>query len=397
MNKAIPALALLFILLLAVNASAKVIKETSFNGSGYQDFLIEEKDSFLCQEIIFPQDLQYNSSEYYHFLSVHAQFLPIDIGRAQVQVIFGEDINKFFSTKDFKNGWVRILLPREKLQEKNSVTICGKASDSIAQVKILNDSKTGTYLSPELILEKTPETFFPLTGEEIKIKVELTNKGSEQAFVSLRHKKEIVEYDQIEVIRGKTFFDGLIEAGETIALDYSIKTVKTTELQLPAAIASYTNVFGEQETILSDYPVIYILSNEQSIRPVILVDNALAKTGEKVEATLAVKNNSITSFQNLVTKLELPEGLSLQGEKQFVIDSLSPGETKYFKFAVLSNQPGKFDLGCVSTYLQKEITQQQCPTSSLTIESTQPNYPIIIGVGLLLAGIAIYALMYFKG
>ncbi|MDO8538274.1 MAG: hypothetical protein Q7S21_05295 [archaeon] len=390
------AIIFVFLLAFAFSISAEIIKETPFSESGYQDFAVQEKDSFLCQNIIFPQELSKTSSEFYHFLSLHAEFSPTITGNAQVQIVFGEDINKFFFAKDFQNGWIRLLLPREKLQEKNTLIVCAKASDSIAEVKILSDSKTGTYLSPEIIIEKIPETFYPLTGEEIKLKINLTNKGSEETFVSLKHKKPSVEYDQIEITSGKSFFDGIVEPGETITLDYSVKTVKTTEVMLPAAIATFTNIFGEKETIYSNYPIIYILSNDEAIRPIILLDNALVKAGTNVEATLAVKNNSIALQQNVVTQLELPAGISVQGARQFAIDSLAPGETRYFKFVVSSSKVGRFDLGCTSTYLQKEIVQQKCPITTITFESTEPNYAIMIGVGFLLLGIVIYAAMYFR-
>ena len=390
MNKLIVVLSLIItILLFASGSYAETIKEETFASMGYEkELFINEANKKECQTITFFDEF---NAEEYTIISVHFAFTPNIKGDANITVKLNNELVSEISSE--KREFERIIIKKEKLKEKNLLELCGHTSDSITQLKVLNDSLIGNYKTaffPEGSFTKKVLSKELVVGKEITIKTTLKNYGNETALV------EIIDGDKerndIELIKGKSAFTGEIKAGEEISLEFTYKLKDEKTGLLPNATAVYLNEFEEKQTIKSNYPEIKPLDFEKKLEPIIMLKKQLNKVNSESEIEIVIINNSLETVHNSTITVFGAEELKLgETEKQF--ESINSGEIVFFKTNVKSVQSGEFELDCEIEFEGQKIS---CEKTTIIFEKEEIKQELIIGIILVIIGIIIYLYLYLR-
>lgn len=377
-------------------ASALTVEEKTFAQMVYDDFAVSGANREKCEEIAFVRA----NDENYTILSVHADFMPNPAGRIAGISVYVNDANSALTTLlagNFLNDWARVIIPKAGLKEKNKIKLCAKTSDVVTEIKILNDSKIGTYriadFSKEGAFTKIVSNASPEVGEEIKVTVRLHNYGNEETFATMKHIAENVEMPEIEITRGETEKNGWVAPGSEMAMEYYIRPKVAIRMSLPYAVAEYTNAFGENIKLASAMPDMDVKGIEQRLFAIVLPESNVKKTGERVKIAIAVKNKSTETIDDVFVSISLPEGIELEGANSSNIPSIEAGETVSLAFYVSAQDPGTYRIGCNITY---DSVPLACDRVAVAYEAQGINYAIVAGAVLLAIGLAIYMYLYFS-
>jgi len=393
--------AIAFVLLLQ-SALAAIVNEKTVSDAGYAEFAVQGVDKNACTEIAFAKDLNQNTAGFYTVFSLHAEFLPVVSGDATASVFLNGDENALETAKatDFENKWHRFILPNQNLKEQNALKVCLQTSNTVVEARLLADSIIGTYKMPEFKKElfvKSVDNQAPLIGEEFEVTIKLTNSGSEATDVNILHRKPEVTSEYTQVLRGQSTYFNIIKPGETVTLTYSTKSRKAGPLALPAAVAYYTNVFGEQKRIVSNYPLLEIKVPEIKVKALFLLKEAVKKTGETTSARLAIKNEGENTLYNITSYLQFPAGISLvNGNSSETISTLKPKETKFFDLNISAGIPGDYSLGCKLAYIDYNVTETVCENAKISFEENKIPAEIIFAAAIVAFAMLVYAFFHFK-
>lgn len=399
--KKILALAAL-VLALSVVASAETISESKFSELGYNDFSVLDSNKEDCSEYQFLKGANQNSEEYYDVVSLHGEFAPIASRDAKISVYLSsertsgmEEIGKANST-DFKSGWLRIVLPGEKLSEQNLVRVCLRTSFSTSSATIKSDSAMGTYKmadfsKPGAMVESVTSTE-PVVGEQITVTVTAKNMGSEGTNATLHYWDVPMLETSMKVVGGQTSKTEFLEPGQSTTMVYQVKAKRPVQMSLPRAIVTFTNVFGEEQSEYSNYQTLYVKQPPFLVSATILPDSESNPAGKSVPISIAVKNNGTSTIYNLGIEINAhPEGLSLGDASQTILE-LEPKEIKYLKADALSSQAGKYELGCSIVYLENPELKGSCALQAISFEN--PAAALIVGAIVILALISAIIFLY---
>ncbi|MBI2530362.1 MAG: hypothetical protein HYW05_04430 [Candidatus Diapherotrites archaeon] len=387
---------LLFAIIGLSFAYSATVEEKTFAQMVYDDFVVSGANREKCEEIAFVRA----NDENYTILSVHADFMPNATGRIAGISVYVNDANSALTTLlagNFLEDWARVILPKWELKEKNKIKLCAKTSDVVTEIKILNDSKIGTYriadFSKEGAFTKTASNASPEVGEEVKVTVTLHNYGNEETFVTIKHIAENVEMPEIEITRGETEKNGWVAPGNEIAMEYYMRPKVAIRMSLPYAIAEYTNTFGETVKLASAMPDLDVKAIEQRLFAIVLPESNVKKTGERAKIAIAVKNQSTETIKDVFVSISLPEGIELEGSSSSNIPLIEAGETVSLAFYVSAQEPGTYRVGCNVTY---DSVPLACDRVAIAYEAQGINYAIVAGAVLLAIGLAIYMYLYFS-
>lgn len=283
----------------------------------------------------------------------------------------------------------------EFLGENNDLKICTYGHI----LSIHNDYELGfheaAYLPQAKFIKEVEKTELML-GEELNITITLENSGSKDAEIQIKHVRPIVE-EQIgvtsfNVLKGESDWEGILAAGESITLEYTIKPTIAAHFTLPPAVVSFENEFGWEVEILSNYPEITVKSPENPINAYIFKESAIKKVGDFAKIRAIVKNSGSETISDVKLILELPSELGLIGETTTEIGVLRPNEVIYFDYQVFSDVSGNFDLGCA---IESNIGSFDCEGTKLVFEDEQIELEVIAGFVLIIAALGIYAYIFF--
>lgn len=283
---------------------------------------------------------------------------------------------------------------QEFLEENNKIEIC-----NYDNVLIHNESNFGFYETaylPKEKFRKDVEKTELMLGDELNITITLENSGSKDAEIQIKHIRPIVE-EQIGVIsfnvlKGESDWEGVLAAGESITLEYTIKPTIAAHFTLPPAVVNFENEFGGKVEILSNYPEITVKSTENPINAYIFKESAIKKVGDFAKIRAIIKNSGSETISDVKLILELPSELGLIGEKTTEIGVLRPNEVVYFDYQVFSDVSGNFVLGC---RIESNIGAFDCEGTKLAFEEPKIRLEVIAGFVLILAALGIYAYIFF--
>jgi len=393
--------AILFLAFILGAADALVLSEQSFEKIGYKDtFIVSGVQKEGCTQIVFYQT-NLPAEGQFVVLSVHAEFKPLPQQPAAISVYLNDENNALKEVKatEFISGWSRIVLPTEKVKESNTLKICAKTSNATIEIDVLPDSMIGTYLMPyfpEGSFTKDVSVRHPKLRDEINVTVKLKNYGSEKAYdVEIKQKKPEIDREDVKAITGATEWTGELGPGEEAKLEFTVRITNPNTRLLPAAQATFTNVFKEQETIYSNYPEIVPIE-PNTLEPVILLSNPINLLGDNSEIILAVKNNGSNPLYNVSAKLIPAPELFVQGDLERNIDAIQPDQTIYFKFNATANTRGKFPLNCLASFTDINAYAFNCDEINIEYRSPEANLGLSVGIIMLIIGIFFYAYIYFR-
>ena len=352
-----------------------------------------------CSNFMFsvPEDTDFEDSEKIGVLELKVEamneewFTPVTLNNHIIGKFFTRDFVcdngicvKHFYVSDFQ----------EFLEENNKIEIC-----NYNNVLIHNESNFGfyetAYLPKDKFIKAVEKTELML-GEELNITITLENSGSKDAEIQIKHVRPVVEeqigVNSFNVLKGESDWEGILAAGESITLEYTIKPTIVAHFTLPPAVVNFDNEFGGKVEILSNYPEITVKSPETPINAYIFKESAIKKVGDFAKIRAIVKNSGAETISDVKLILDLPSELGLIGENTIEIGVLRPNEVIYFDYQVFSDVPGNFDLGCQIT---SNIDTFDCEGTKLVFEVTQIELEVIAGFVLIIAALGIYAYIFF--
>jgi hypothetical protein len=391
----------LAVILLSTVVSAETITQSSFQSLGFAAFENNQPNESSCRDFLLFKDLNKNSADYYTIVSLRVQFEPVASADANVTVFLDANPEALATSEatDFRDNWWRVQLPNEQLREQNNLTVCLNNSSSTTRSVLLADSLFGTYKTAEFKPEdfaKTVSNYQPLYGQEFVQTVSLKNSGSEAATVHIQYEKPGISFRHLAFVKGDTNFDGIILPGQTVSFSYSMKSTQTGPFTLPAAIVFYSNIFGEEEKLVSNYPVIEVKEPDIKVQAVVLnktVEKRIVP-GKALVFQVLLTNYGQFELSNIALIFPEQEGLSLNSQKNILVSSLKPGENKTIDFSVTPNQPGSYTIGCKLAYLDFGVKGAECDASSIIVESD--SFPIEYVGGIILIVVALLVYLYYR-
>ncbi|MFA4907026.1 MAG: BatD family protein [archaeon] len=368
-------------------ASEQVISEKSFSDSGYSALAVSEADTEKCAEYQFLKDMNQNSAEYYTVASLHAEFSPVASRDAKAAVYLAKSGSTEFilvkqaSSADFRQNWMRVELPKESLSGQNTLKVCLKTSFSTSNASLLADSMIGTYKMADFSgtnsIVQSVSSREPVVGEQVTVDIKVTNTGSEGTLAKIYYWDVPMLESAMKVVGGQTEKEEFLEAGQSTTMTYYIKPKRPIEMSLPSAIVSYTNVFGEKQTVLSNYENLKVKQPPFLVSATILPDSETNKTGKNVPISIAVKNNGTTTVYNVAVELfAKPNGLKLSGASQTILE-LEPKEVKLIQAEASSDFEASYELGCKLVYLENTEAKGECAPQKVSFNN--PSIGIIVG------------------
>lgn len=426
----IPAVFAALIFLILINtASASLVFEKSFSEMGQDAFSVNAGESEKCTEMLFsvPGDSLVDRGNV-PILALKAEFLPSRSGKATISVSLNGTLLDSLKPEDFtcdESGCWKYIYPNELnypveigvvapgeitvgpwplLKASNALKICANIEDKIESVTIHNESlfgiyKTAYFPTSESIFgfTKTIDRETAMLGDEVNITISLTNTGSADAEVQIRHIKPLVE-DNVEitsfnVLKGDSDWDGVMKAGETKTITYTIKPIIAAHFTLPAASATYTNEFGKTETVISNYPEITVSAPETKINAYIFRETELRKVGERTNMRAIIKNNGTFTVADVKLLLEAPQQISIIGEQEVAIGALRPNEVIYYDYEIVSQQEGEFEMGCKVVAGEETFN---CENAIVSFEAPKTDWILIAGIVLAIIAVIIYGYIFFE-
>jgi hypothetical protein len=384
------------ILCFAGFAVSETLQELSLKEANFQGLTVEGALKEECASIAFLKEPIAEQKGIYTILSIHASFMPTSNGNAGIKVFVNNNAESLADLKpeDFENEWARVQIPITGLAEKNELKICAKTSNSIIKVQVLEDSKIGYYKMPVFEIEKTVSTTKPIVGREMQATIKAKNTGSEAGKASVKYWN--VELNIAQITRGDSDFEGTIQPGETVILNYFVKPKYAVQMDLASAILEYENIFGEKKKIYSNRPTIWVQEPEFKINPTLGISSPEQKAiqpGQQASIALTARNEGLNALENVSIKIEASQGL-IVSKDSFEGLNFKAGETKTFKIAVSSLEEGTKQLGCTATYTDYALVNSKCPLLALEFEKAKPNPLFGLAIVLVIIGAVIYIYIY---
>ncbi len=382
---ALAAATLLTGLMLAAGASAETLEENSFAELGIEETSLEGpgKD---CAAIQFTAGEEAFEEGSFTIISIRAAPEP-ETGFILKAKLNGEEIGEIDGEKE---KWGRLMAPEGTVQEENLLELCG-ATVQEASIGIGQDSTIGHYKTPVFKLEKTTGEKRPLVGKEVKVALRATNTGSEEAEASIEYRDKELEIAQIT--RGDSEFQGTIKPGETVELSYFVKPKFPVQMDLLPSTITYTSVFGEEETVESNRPTLFVREPEFKVAPSLAIESQELKPKETGKATISVRNTGDEKISGIELEVRAP-GQITAGPSEFPKFSLEKGEAKKFEFAFTSIGETTAEIGCRVFYSDYSIVEQECAPITVRFENPKPSQYIIAGAFLIAIAITAYLYIY---
>ncbi|GEM_PF-4794351 len=382
--------------------SAKTLFETSFADLGIDTFSAQGARVTECMDFEVPVDENLLVPGNYPVLSVHAGFFPVESRDANITLYAANDENGVSQNPAaFQNNFFRFDIDQSALLDSNVLSLCAATSDSTTRIVITDSTVFGVYQKPVF----GPEDFVklipsgsPRVGEEFEVTVELHNSGSEAVDVNLFYKKPFIDFDAVLFVKGDTEYLGEVAPGQTVSFTYTAKAIRSGMITMNAAVVSYTNIFGEEELRVSNYPLIRIRDPDVSVRAIVLNKSTQKElfAFESVPMEILVQNEGLSDLFNISVVLKQDENLFFEPTEVAAIPVLRPGETKTIPFSVSARGVGRHKVECRVFYRDTNLHETPCSPTSLLVQEKRFPTEVVAGSVLALAAVLVYLFYHFR-
>ncbi|MBT4870249.1 MAG: hypothetical protein HON47_01610 [Candidatus Diapherotrites archaeon] len=320
-------------------------------------------------------------------LSVRAEFIGKDNDNSYVLTkIDGEEKIIWPENFDCDEGcWARVFIPQLKYSITN-VELCLITGGATKNAQVFSDSTIGLYPSPVLLLENnSPEKIF--LGQRAELKTTIKNVGSRAADIFVQFVGEdtraVVEISSFDIVEGDTKATTTIKAGETKVFSYFIKPNLTSSYNLPSSVLTFTNIFGEEQKIVSNHPSMEVIDPNQA--DILIISEGL-KEGV-FNFKVKVTNNWPEGFEGKIKIL--PNDLVESPESVVVIPGKGEGE---FSFQTKTLEPGNYSIS--ATLLDGNLSST---TKSISFEVSKTDFMFEIVLAIIggIIALVIFLVIYF--
>ena len=320
-------------------------------------------------------------------LSLRAEFIGKDSDNSYIttKINGGEKIiwPELFSCSD--SCWARVYIPELKYTP-TEIEICLITGGATQRASIFSDSTIGLYSSPIILIENSaPHEIF--LGQRAELTTTIRNIGSidSELFVQFvgEDVRSIIEISSFDIVEGDSKATTTIKAGETRTFSYFIKPNLTSSYNLPSSVLTFTNVFGEDQKIISNHPALSVIDPKQA--DILLISEGLDE--DIFNFKVKVTNNWPKQF---VGKMQiLPEDLLEQSVLE--INVPANGEVE-LSLASLPLLPGNYS---ISATLLDGNTAFTTKSISFEVNKTDFLFEIILAIVGGVIALVIFLIIYF--
>jgi len=248
----------------------------------------------------------------------------------------------------------------------------------------------------------------PKAGGEFEIRVTLLNAGSEAAEVDVVYRRGTLEerMPALVFVKGNNSFSGEVPAcvkrdvntncvvpGHA-EFSYFARANNAGQMTLLPAILKYAGQFGEMVEIESNRQTIIVVQPEIRVKPFLLIENDVRKTGEFEKVGIGLKNEGTETIYNISAKVFMKDDVMTYGEGTARIPSIAPGETIYTDWEFSAAEAGVYEFGCVLNYLDYNVVETRCKTAKISYENRGLDPALIGGAVLVIVAVAVF--IYFR-
>ncbi len=391
------------IIVIFLFCAANAENESTFKEKGYGAFSIKGPEQTGCFTVEFLREEfpLLNEKGSHLIVSINATFKPEMHGTASIDFFIN---NEFIGRKELSDFvcsagecWTRMEIPKELLEKDNRIKICGKTGKSITGIEISSDSLIGAYLMPIINSRGFKKCIYTdkgacttkynaKLGEDLNVNIIIHNSGSREAFVRFRDKRAIIKDREERKELGDVDFNFLLPAGSTKRISYQIRVKELGKMSLVPSVIYYDNVFGEEQSILSNVVDVEVFSVKPTVN-VFIVGKDNEKRTAKVK--IVVSNNSPYPLRELFLSAIPGKGVTINGPDKLELPVLNAKSSESLEFTVSANDPGEYSIGCIAIYGNSKNTIE-CEKAVVLFVEKAPD-TIAMGAGLMLViGVLIY-------
>ncbi|KYK37483.1 MAG: hypothetical protein AYK19_07150 [Theionarchaea archaeon DG-70-1] len=167
------------------------------------------------------------------------------------------------------------------------------------------------------------------------------------------------------LLSGTNEWEGRLEPGESAQIIYEMLCTRVGSLLLPTATATYQDKWKIIYTAESESTIVII----RGIQVEKTADVDSAKVGEVVVVTVSVTNTYDERATNVVVKDWVPEEFTvLEGDTQWNIGVLNPGEEVTFTYSLKPTARGSFNLGAAkATFIDVYNDKHESMSASISV------------------------------
>jgi hypothetical protein len=208
---------------------------------------------------------------------------------------------------------------------------------------ISENSILGNYYVAEIsdadFYEETPT--YGYTNTMIPIKLFIRNSGYDYIYIELSNASERFIYNSnLENVSGETSYKGILNAQQTITLNYYVKTDLNTSFSTPYAKVKFTDRFGVEHIKNLNNKIINIIEQESALN----VHTDISKTvipDNYLTGNLIIRNTSENTIKNIYISPNFVGEILMSDNK---INELTPKDVIEIPFKIKTFKEGQYGL-----------------------------------------------------
>ncbi len=379
---------LFVILLLLFFAALANAYEAPLSNFGFDGTDNNTNGSRACKEltISLPQEAINEKGE--GILSLKGVFVEPALDNTFVSVSINGGEEKIYWHESFNCAqgecWARVFVPDLKAFE-TKVNLCLVLGGKTKSASIEKESYVGIYNTPVLsIRNSAPQSIYLGNRAEMRIIVENNGTKDADVFVQFIHPdtRAIVPITSFDIVEGESSASAKIFAGETKQFVYYIKPSLLSSYNLPSAALFFTNVFGENQVLISNHPLMSVVTPKRIELTLVSIEENNTKKFKAI-----IKNNWQTEFSGIITLSPQTEVLS--ATKELII---APNSEKEILFEALPLNQGNYSFFATIRDRNQIYSSNKIDVS---IQSSQMPVELIVSILGIIIGAIIFAWIYF--
>ncbi|MGD2246928.1 MAG: BatD family protein [Candidatus Methanofastidiosia archaeon] len=202
----------------------------------------------------------------------------------------------------------------------------------------------------------------------VRVAINVVNEGEIPAITTVTDPLP----EGMVLLSGSNQWEGRLEPGESAQMMYEMLCTKVGSFSLPQASAIYQDRWKIAYTAESGPANLNIrgISLEKGL------DVDTLKVGEVAVVTISVTNTYDERATNVVIEDLFPEGLELvEGQTNWKIEVLEPGETKTFTYSLKPVKEGTFNLGAATATFIDVYNDKHTSSSEPESIAVDPRIP----------------------
>ena len=378
---------ILSVLLLIFLIGTVFAYEQPLTAYGFSGLINSTNSTTVCKEITVTLPDTAIAEKGEGILSLVASFVDDvnDSTYVSVSVNNGEEKKywheSFFCTTECH---ARVFIPELK-KGSTKLNICAVLGGASKSLVVSSGSYIGIYDTPVLSIKNSaPSEIF--LGNRAKMIISATNSGTKATsiFVQFIHPdtRAKIPITSFDIVEGDSSATALIAPNETKEFIYYIKPSIISAYNLPLAALFFKNIFGEDETLLSNHPFMTVIEQKQIELSIV----SISDTDPRVFKAI-IKNNFDTPFNGIITMA--PQTEFVDYSQNITVSSLSNKEL-FFEAKTLAQgkYPFQATIRDTNNIYSSNIINVEVTKSGISMQ-------IILAIVGIIIGAVIFSWIYF--